>query len=44
MELIKALKSQCKSHDNPFQHWEVKEPLTNEAIKEILKIGKSLCG
>ena len=35
MELIKALKSQSKSHDYPFKHWEVNEPLTNEAIKEI---------
>jgi hypothetical protein len=35
MELFKALKSLTKSHDEPFKHWEVEKPLSEEAIKEI---------
>ena len=35
MELFKALKLQTKSHDQPFKHWEVDKPLTEDAIKEI---------
>ena len=35
MELFKALKTRSKSYDVPFKHWEIDEPLTSEAIKEI---------
>tara|TARA_B100000579_G_scaffold290075_1_gene240829 strand:- start:4408 stop:5073 length:666 start_codon:yes stop_codon:yes gene_type:complete len=35
MELLKALKTQTKSHTVPFKHWEMNQPLSLEAIKEI---------
>ena len=35
MELFKSLKDKIKSYENPFKHFELNEPLTNEAIKEI---------
>ena len=35
MELLKALKNQTKSHSVPFKHWEINQPLSQEAIKEI---------
>ena len=35
MELFQALKKRLKSYNVPFRHWEINEPLTAEAIKEI---------
>ena len=35
MELFKSLKDKTKSYEVPFKHFELNEPLTNEAIKEI---------
>jgi|TARA_B110001452_G_scaffold205546_1_gene175559 hypothetical protein len=35
MELFKSLKSKSKLHESPFKHWELDEPLSIEAIKEI---------
>ena len=35
MEFIKALKSRLTSNNFPFRHWEINEPLTREAVKEI---------
>ena len=35
MELFKSLKSKTKLYEVPFKHFELNEPLTNEAIKEI---------
>ena len=35
MELFKSLKDKTKSYAAPFKHFELNEPLTNEAIKEI---------
>ena len=35
MELYKSLLNKTKSFENPFKHFELNEPLTNEAIKEI---------
>ena len=35
MELFKSLESRTKSFNDPFKHFEIKQPLTNEAIKEI---------
>ena len=35
MELLKALKNNLKSSDNPFRHWEISGPLTKGAIDEI---------
>ena len=35
MELFKSLKDKTKSYEIPFKHFELNEPLTNEALKEI---------
>jgi len=35
MELFKSLETKTKNYNDPFQHFEINEPLTEEAIKEI---------
>ena len=35
MELFKSLENKTKNFSDPFQHFEINEPLTEEAIKEI---------
>ena len=35
MELFKSLENRVKSFNVPFKHFEINQPLTNEAIKEI---------
>ena len=35
MELLKSLKDKIKSYQVPFKHFELNQPLTDEAIKEI---------
>ena len=35
MELFKSLETKTKNFNDPFQHFEINEPLTEEAIKEI---------
>ena len=35
MELFKSLESRTKSFNDPFKHFEINQPLTNEAIREI---------
>ena len=35
MELIKSLDKRTKSYIEPFPHFEIDKPLTEEAIKEI---------
>ena len=35
MELYKSLLNKTKLFETPFKHFELNEPLTNEAIKEI---------
>ena len=35
MELFKSLESRTKSFNDPFKHFEINQPLTDEAIKEI---------
>ena len=35
MELFKSLESRTKSYNDPFKHFEINQPLTSEAIKEI---------
>ena len=35
MELFKSLDTKTKNFNDPFQHFEINEPLTEEAIKEI---------
>ena len=35
MELFKSLENRTKFFNDPFEHFEINQPLTNEAIKEI---------
>ena len=35
MELFKSLETKTKNFNDPFQHFEINEPLTQEAIREI---------
>ena len=35
MELFKSLESRTKSYNDPFKHFEINQPLTNDAIYEI---------
>ena len=37
MELFKSLIDKTKSYQSPFKHFELNEPLTDEAIAEICK-------
>ena len=35
MTFLNSLLNNSKEHSDPFQHWELNEPLSGEAIKEI---------
>ena len=35
MEFLNSLKKRSKHYSKPFSHWELNEPLTQNAIKEI---------
>ena len=35
MELFKSLENKTKSYNDPFKHFEINQPLTDSAIKEI---------
>ena len=35
MELFKSLENKTKSFSDPFDHFEINQPLTEKAIKEI---------
>ena len=37
MEFLNSLKKRSKHYNTPFSHWELNEPLTQDAIKEICK-------
>ena len=37
MGFLNSLKKKSKHYSSPFSHWELNEPLTNEAINEICK-------
>ena len=37
MEFLNSLKKRSKHYSTPFSHWELNEPLTEDAIKEICK-------
>ena len=37
MEFLNSLKKRLKHYSSPFDHWELNEPLSNEAIQEIIK-------
>ena len=38
MEFLNSLKKRSKFYDTPFDHWELNQPLTREAIKEICTV------
>ena len=37
MTFLNSLLNNSKEHDYPFKHWELNEPLSEEAIQEIIK-------
>ena len=37
MEFLNSLKKRSKHFSTPFSHWELNEPLTEDAINEICK-------
>ena len=37
MEFLNSLKKKSKYYNSPFDHWELNEPLTQQAINEICK-------
>ena len=37
MSFLNSLNNKSKQFDSPFRHWELNEPLTSEAINEIIK-------
>ncbi len=37
MSFLNSLNKKSKHFTSPFKHWEINEPLTNEAINEIIK-------
>jgi len=37
MQFLNSLKNRSKYYDIPFSHWEFRDPLTRESIKEICK-------
>ena len=37
MSFLNSLNNKSKQFNSPFKHWELNEPLTNEAINEIIK-------
>ena len=37
MKLLNSLKQRTKYYSLPFDHWEINEPLTDEALEEICK-------
>ena len=36
MTFLNSLTNNSKEHNEPFKHWELNEPLSNEAISEII--------
>ena len=43
MSFFNSLNNKSKQFDSPFRHWELNEPLTSEAINEIIKAGNQGC-
>jgi hypothetical protein len=37
MTFLNSILNNSKEHNDPFKHWELKEPLSKEAINEIMK-------
>ena len=38
MTFLKSILNNSREHDIPFKHWEIKEPLSKEAIQEIINV------
>ena len=38
MEFLNSLKKRSKHYSTPFSHWELNEPLTEDAIKKFAKL------
>ena len=38
MTFLNSILNHSKEHSNPFKHWELNEPLSNEVIQEIIKV------
>ncbi len=36
MTFLNSILNNSKEHNNPFKHWELNEPLSNDAINEII--------
>ena len=43
MSFFNSLNNKSKQFDSPFRHWELNEPLTSEAINEIIKGTEADC-
>ena len=37
MSFLNSVLNQSKKYEEPFQHWELNQPLTEEQIEEIVK-------
>ena len=37
MTFLNSILNNSQEHEDPFKHWELNEPLSNEAIQEIIK-------
>ena len=37
MTFLNSILNNSKEHNDPFKHWELNEPLSNEEIQEIIK-------
>jgi hypothetical protein len=37
MTFLNSILNNCKNHSDPFKHWELNEPLSNDAINEIIR-------
>ena len=44
MSFLKSLTSHSNRFDTPFPHWELNNPLSEEAINEIIQAVKSSAG
>ncbi len=36
MSFLKSILSQSRKYEDPFQHWELNQPLTEEQLNEIV--------
>ena len=38
MTFLNSILNYSNEHNDPFKHWELNEPLSNEAIQEIINV------